>query len=165
MKNVKGYEIYRKSQFDEKYRKIKTIGNGDITKYTDSGLNGGTKYTYKIRSYLTSDGKKQYSAYSSPKSRTTKVEKLYTGTYVYTEGRTEWFVKIYKSGGNYYAEVGRNRTLARSTYKLTNCKTNYYGAGGDWRIYIIGNGYNKIWVAYEYGDNDEDYVSYNRRSW
>lgn len=165
VKNVKGYEIYRKSQFDEKYRKIKTIGNGDITKYTDSGLNGGTKYTYKIRSYSTSDGEKQYSAYSSPKSRTTKVEKLYTGTYVYTEGRTEWFVRIYKSGGNYYAEVGRNRTLARSTYKLTNCKTNYYGAGGDWRIYIIGNGYNRIWVAYEYGDNDEDYVSYNRRSW
>lgn len=165
VKNAKGYEIYRKSQFNKKYQKIKTISNGNTTQYTNYGLGSGTKYTYKIRSYYISDGEKIYSAYSSPKSRTTKVAKLYTGTYVYTEGRTEWFVKIYKSGGNYYAEVGRNRTLARSTYKLTNYKTNYYGAGGDWRIYIVGNGYNSIQVAYEYGDNDEDYVYYSRRSW
>ena len=165
VKNAKGYEIYRKSQFNKNYQKIKTINNGNTTQYTNYGLGSGTKYTYKIRSYYISDGEKIYSAYSSPKSRTTKVAKLYTGTYVYTEGRTEWFVKIYKSGGSYYAEVGRNRTLARSTYKLTNYKTNYYGAGGDWRIYIVGNGYNGIQVAYEYGDNDEDYVYYSRRSW
>ena len=98
------------------------------------------------------NGRKIYSPYSPAKSRTTKCEKLYTGTYIKTAYRTEWFVKIYKSGGNYYAETGRNRTFVRTTYKLTNVKTNYYGKTGGTRIYIIGDGTDGIWLAYDDGD-------------
>lgn len=158
-KKAQGYELYQKSEFDSKYKKIKTIGNGNTTKYTVSGLSGGTRYTYKIRSYYVVNGRKIYSPYSPAKSRTTKCEKLYTGTYIKTAYRTEWFVKIYKSGGNYYAETGRNRTFVRTTYKLTNVKTNYYGKTGGTRIYIIGDGTDGIWLAYDDGDYEYYRVS------
>lgn len=151
-KKAQGYELYQKSEFDSKYKKIKTIGNGNTIKYTVSGLSGGTRYTYKIRSYCVVNGRKIYGPYSSAKSRTTKCEKLYTGTYIKTAYRTEWFVKIYKSGGSYYAETGRNRTFVRTTYKLTNVKTNYFGKTDGTRIYIIGDGTDGIWLAYDDGD-------------
>lgn len=156
VKGVQGYELYRKSQFDEKYQKVKTISNGNTTRYSNSGLDGGTKYTYKIRSYYVVNGKKVYSAYSPAKSATTKTEKLYTGTYIRSEGRAEWFVRIYKSGGKYYAETGRNHTIVRTTYKLTNYKTNYYGTNGGWRLYVVGDGKNRILVSF----NDDDYEYY-----
>ena len=156
VKGVQGYELYRKSQFDEKYQKVKTISNGNTTQYSNSGLGGGTKYTYKIRSYYVVNGKKVYSAYSPAKSATTKTEKLYTGTYIRSEGRAEWFVRIYKSGGKYYAETGRNHTIVRTTYKLTNYKTNYYGTNGGWKLYVVGDGKNRILVSF----NDDDYEYY-----
>lgn len=83
VKNVKGYELYRKDQFDSTYYKVKTITNGNTTQYTNSGLESGTKYTYKIRSYSVIDGTKIYSAFSSAKSRTTKRKNTYVGVHSY----------------------------------------------------------------------------------
>lgn len=82
-KKAQGYELYQKSEFDSKYKKIKTIGNGNTTKYTVSGLSGGTRYTYKIRSYYVVNGRKIYSPYSSAKSRTTKRKTTYVGVHSY----------------------------------------------------------------------------------
>lgn len=69
-KRAQGYEIYCKSEFDRKYYIVKTISNINTTKLVDNWVIGDAKHTYKIRSYYILNGKKVYSAYSTPKSKT-----------------------------------------------------------------------------------------------
>ena len=69
-KRAQGYEIYCKSEFDRKYYIVKTISNINTTKLVDNWVTGDAKHTYKIRSYYILNGKKVYSAYSTPKSKT-----------------------------------------------------------------------------------------------
>ena len=65
--SVTGYEIYRsKGAYDYGY-KIAATKDGEMQSYTRAKLTKGTYY-YKIRSYVTVDGTKYYSPYSSVKS-------------------------------------------------------------------------------------------------
>jgi hypothetical protein len=45
-----GFEIERKEGAEGPYQKIGTVG-ANVTEYTDSGLNAGTIYYYRIRAY------------------------------------------------------------------------------------------------------------------
>ena len=66
--SVTGYEIYRsKGAYDYGYKKIAATKDGEMQSYTRAKLTKGTYY-YKIRSYVTVDGTKYYSPYSSVKS-------------------------------------------------------------------------------------------------
>ena len=66
--SVTGYEIYRsKGAYDYGYKKIAATKDGEMQSYTRAKLTKGTSY-YKIRSYVTVDGTKYYSPYSSVKS-------------------------------------------------------------------------------------------------
>lgn len=152
VRGAKGYEIYRKGSGERSYRKIKTIKKGTILRYTDSSVNRGSKYTYKIRCYSVSKGKKVYSAFSHSKSRTVKSKPLYTGNYKrYKDGgRTELYARVYKSGGTFYVEIGRNRTFATTTYKMGKYKGGYYGyASDDSEIYIIPENSSEIYISFE----------------
>lgn len=60
-----GYEIYMKTG-NGKYKKLKTLGKTK-TSYMKTGLKKKTSYTFRIRAYKKSGGKKIYGAYSSAK--------------------------------------------------------------------------------------------------
>lgn len=58
--NVTGYQIQLKS--DDTYDTVKTIKRPGKTIYVQKKLKSGTTYTFRIRAYKKSQGKKQYSA-------------------------------------------------------------------------------------------------------
>lgn len=149
---AKGYEIYRKGPGERSYRKVKTIKKGTILRYTDSSVDRGSKYSYKIRCYIVSKGRKVYSSFSYSKSRTTKSNPLYTGTYrAYRDGgRTELYAQIYKSGGTYYVEIGRSRSFSTTVYSMWKYKNGYYGVGNDdSEIYVIPSNSQKVYISFE----------------
>ena len=59
-----GYEIYRATKSKGKYKKVKTIKNSKVTKYTDSKVKKGKTYYYKVRAYVKVNGTTYYSDYS-----------------------------------------------------------------------------------------------------
>ena len=61
-----GYEIYRGTDKNGKYSKVKTVTPGTRHSYTDSGLKKGKNYYYKIRVYRKVNGINVYSDYSAP---------------------------------------------------------------------------------------------------
>lgn len=64
IKEAKGYEIYQSTSKDGKYSKIKTISSNKTTSYKVTGLKAGTKYYYKVRTYIKVNGVKGYGDYS-----------------------------------------------------------------------------------------------------
>ena len=58
-----GYQIYRKSGSGS-YKLVKTVKSAGTTKWTDSSVKRGKKYTYKIRSYVKVNGKIKYGKFS-----------------------------------------------------------------------------------------------------
>lgn len=67
-----GYEVYRATSKDGKYKKVKTIKKGNTVSYTDKKVSSGKKYYYKVKAYRTVNGKKVYSNYSAVKSKKAK---------------------------------------------------------------------------------------------
>ena len=72
-KSVTGYQIYRSTAIDGKYKKIATIKSNSTTTYKDKNLTNGQCYYYKIRGYKKIDGKNWYGAFS-------EIKNLYTNT-------------------------------------------------------------------------------------
>ena len=70
-----GYQIWRKGEGDEQYKVVKTLGDKDntltddqgaTTAYSNTGLEAGKTYTYKMRAFaIPEDGKKVFGAYSN----------------------------------------------------------------------------------------------------
>ena len=50
-----GYRIYRLNNSTGKYESVRTLSSSTTTSYTDSNLNSGTDYSYKIRAYTTTE--------------------------------------------------------------------------------------------------------------
>lgn len=67
-----GYEIYRSTDKNGKYYKIKDVSSGSRYSYTDSGLKTGKSYYYKIKVYKKVNGVNICSAYSAPIHAKTK---------------------------------------------------------------------------------------------
>lgn len=65
--SVTGYQIYRKTE-DSSWKKYKTISSKSTTSYSNTGLELGTKYSYKIRGYYKTDSKTYYGEFTSAKS-------------------------------------------------------------------------------------------------
>ena len=61
-----GYEIYRSTKSNKGFKKIATV-KGSKSKYVSKKLKSKKKYYYKVRAFVTVDGKKYYSQYSSVK--------------------------------------------------------------------------------------------------
>ncbi|MGN0265855.1 MAG: transglutaminase domain-containing protein [Oliverpabstia sp.] len=67
-----GYQIWRKNE-DGSYSVVKTLGDkgneltndqGETTAYSNTGLESGEKYVYRMRAFAILDGKKVYGSYS-----------------------------------------------------------------------------------------------------
>lgn len=65
--SVTGYQIYRKTE-NSSWKKYKTISSKSTTSFSNTGLELGTKYSYKIRGYYKTDSKTYYGEFSSAKS-------------------------------------------------------------------------------------------------
>ncbi len=63
--NASGYEIYRATSKNGKYKKVKTITKAKTVSYVNKSLKKGKKYYYKVRAYRKIKGKKVYGSYSS----------------------------------------------------------------------------------------------------
>ncbi len=59
-----GYEVYMASSKSGKYAKITTVNKATTLSYTKSGLSKGRTYYFKVRSYITVNGKKVYSNFT-----------------------------------------------------------------------------------------------------
>lgn len=68
IEGAEGYVIQRKIS-GGKYKTLKTIKGEGILKYTDTSVQIGQKYVYRLRAYRTIAGKKVYSTYTSEKSQ------------------------------------------------------------------------------------------------
>lgn len=62
---AEGYEVYMAKSANGKFTKIKTITSSSTTTTTKTGLTKGKTYYFKVRSYITVNGKKVYSNYTS----------------------------------------------------------------------------------------------------
>ncbi|MDO4485588.1 MAG: Ig-like domain-containing protein [Bacillota bacterium] len=72
IKGVSGYEVYRASSKNGKYKKVTTRLQRYPDTYTSIWLRSDKTYYYKIRTYKTVDGKKVYSKFSEVKKIRTK---------------------------------------------------------------------------------------------
>lgn len=70
--SISGYEIYSKNLEDESYNLVMKIKKNSKTSATIKNLKPGQKYYFKIRTYITIDGKKYYSDFSKETKVTTK---------------------------------------------------------------------------------------------
>lgn len=68
VKNASGYQIYRATKKNGKFKKVKTVKGNSVVKYTNTKLKKNKKYYYKVRAYRTVKGKKVYGAFSVKKS-------------------------------------------------------------------------------------------------
>lgn len=69
---VTGYEIYRATGKNGKYKKVKSIGKAAAKNYADEKLKAKKAYYYKVRAYKTVSGKKVYGAFSDVRSAAAK---------------------------------------------------------------------------------------------
>ncbi len=70
VKDVKGYRIYRSTQQNGTYDLLTTISDYNTTSYTDTGVQSGMTYYYKIMLINQYDGKTVYGGYSAAVSGT-----------------------------------------------------------------------------------------------
>lgn len=69
LKAIEGYEIYRSTKRSEGYTK-KPFFKTKRTSYWNTAVKSGTRYYYKVRGYVTIDGKKCYTDWSTKAWRT-----------------------------------------------------------------------------------------------
>ena len=124
-----GYQIYRSTQKNSGYRRIKNLSSKSSS-YTNSKLKNGKRYYYKIRAYKSIDGKTYYGKffnikYQSPKGTVSVIGRYRRDCKDY--GITT--IKVYKKNGNYYAKAygrgGKMNTTVR-LYKNGSRYTAYY---------------------------------------
>lgn len=124
--------VYRKKN-DGSFKRIKTITNNKTTTYVDKTLKKGVKYTYKVRQFVTIEGKNYYSSYTAEKYVTTL--KAASVKLKSSKGAVNvTYNKITKASGYeiYMKTAGGKYTLVKTTSKLTFTKkkltkgTKYY---------------------------------------
>ena len=139
--SVDGYIIYRSDSQSGTYKKIKTITSSNTATYKNAKLTIGKSYYYKIRSYVTKDGKTYYSPYSSsvkgvasvlaPTLQSAKIAAVTKATLTWTKVSGAHGYAIYKAtskNGTYkrIATIKSGSTLSYTVTGLSNGKTYYF---------------------------------------
>lgn len=95
-----GYEIYRSTSKNGKYKQVAKVSGGRKTSYKDKTVSAGKTYYYKVRAYKNSDGKIGRGTFSGAKKVWTLKQVVITGTSG-TAGNavTLKWAKVSKSGG------------------------------------------------------------------
>jgi len=154
---AKGYVIRQKIG-NGKFKKVKTITNGNTTSATITNLKSGTNYSYKMKAYTIRDGVKVFGKNSNVKSAKTKMvviglDKLpvvdyahdFLQSYEYcNEGVTDTFGNSYRgyhyfsAGDNTYAIFNLNKQYKVFSFDVVYEKNNYYNAKADINVYVDG---------------------------
>ena len=64
IEGASGYQIWRAEKEKGSYSIVKSITDSKVTSYTNSGLESGKTYYFKIRAYIDTEGKKTFGEYS-----------------------------------------------------------------------------------------------------
>ena len=135
--DVDGYEVFRATDKNGKYTKIKTITNNTTVSIASPNLQKGTTYYYKVRAYKIIDGIKQYSEFSLIETST----KPDTVNGLKTISITDKSIKIgwdkINSADGYeifratsengsYVKVGITNSLNYTSTKVISGQTYYY---------------------------------------
>ncbi|MFB7141327.1 fibronectin type III domain-containing protein [Gottfriedia sp. NPDC056225] len=132
--DVSGYDIYRSTSSTGTYTKIATTSS---TSYTNSSLNTGTTYYYKIKSYKkgTSTQYSDYSKIVSVKPALSTPTSVKATSSSYNSVKTSWSAVSGASGYEVYRSTSSNGTYSRvgtitstsyTNSSLTTNKTYYY---------------------------------------
>lgn len=117
-----GYQIYRASGKNGSYKKIKTITKGSTVSYTNTGLQCGAAYYYKIRAYRRVSGKAVVGAFSAPmKIKAIPAAVSLTGvkSTAYNQIKVTWQKSPEADGYRIY-----RATSKKGTYKAVKTITN-----------------------------------------
>ena len=91
---VDGYVIYRMTNWDYEYEKVKSIKDKNVTSWTNKGLSKNDDYYYVVRSYKKVDGKYIYSDYSEQKFSGSSQSRLNAATL-----KSRRTIKVYNTQG------------------------------------------------------------------
>lgn len=110
---AQGYNIYRSTTKNGTYARIKTIYDGDITTFDNTGLQAHTTYYYKILSFGTVDDKRSYSKQSEPVAGTPLLPRV-TGFKAASESyrsiKLSWSKVTGASGYQLFRSTSKNGT-------------------------------------------------------
>lgn len=139
-KSVDGYKIYRKTGTG-KYSCIQTIKGNKTVSFKDTSVKPSNTYTYRIRGYVTVNGKNYYSAYTGVKKAELKMAKPQLKTAKVSGGskvKVTWKrdskadgYYIYRAAskkGTYkkVKTITKNKTVSWSDTNIRTGKTYYY---------------------------------------
>ena len=99
---AQGYYLYRATAKDGTYTLVQKISGGTKVSCTDTGLNQGTTYYYKVRAYCSGKATSSYSGYKYAKTYECKAEGLIEDIYNVYNKNTEV---------NYVSEAGYQYSL------------------------------------------------------
>lgn len=66
VKDIKGYEVYRSTEWDGAYTLLTRVNDYSVTSFADTTIQPSVSYWYKVRLVNTYDGKTIYGGYSAP---------------------------------------------------------------------------------------------------
>lgn len=131
---VSGYKVMRSDSPNGKYVDIATIKGYSNVKYKNTGLKKGREYYYKVRAYITRDGKTQYGAYST--QLTGRSRSFAPALYKKVKSNTT----MYKGAGISYSKI---RTVRKGVeLRLLNLTTDI--SGKEWYYVKYGKIYGYI---------------------
>lgn len=105
-----GYQVYRSTEKDGTYKRIKTTKDKNEVTCTATGLTNGQTYYFKVRAFKKVDGKTLYGAYSDVKKRVMN-KVAYAGESYYDKTQ-----RIF--GKDYYAEYKTAKAAAKNMKEI-----------------------------------------------
>ena len=133
--DVTGYEVYRMAKGDDEWKRLKRVTDG-LT-YSDSSVNPGTYYSYRVRAYKNKLIGKDYGSYSSTVNVATKPSNVaglkaeaYSSkgiqlTWKASSGAEKYAVYMYNETAKDYEKLGTTDGLSYKVTGLTS-STKYY---------------------------------------
>ena len=128
---VSGYRILRYDKYTGKYISAAYVSGASKNTYTDTGLNAGLYYTYRIQAYGTVNGSKYYYTYSDAAVVCTspgKVSGLTSSAYTNTSITLTWnaqsgvngyYIFRYNTSTGKYKWIGTTTGASKNTYTDT----------------------------------------------
>lgn len=151
---VDGYLIYRADGSNGTYKAIQTVTGKNQHKYTDKNLTANKAYSYKLRTYVTVNGNRKYSAYSNIMVSKTSLRKptIHSASAISpTKAKLSWKktsgaqgYQVYRANsyqGKYtkIITIAKNNTVSYTDTNLLPNKTYFYKI----RTYSTVNGSTK----------------------
>lgn len=160
VKNAKGYQVYRATKKNGKYKRVKTIKKGKTVSWTNKKLTTGKRYYYKVRAYKGKQ-KGSFSAKKSGVPKLTKTSGVKASTtsssaikisWKKTSGATGYQVYRATSKSGSYSKVKTTSSASFTNTGLAASKTYYYKVRAYKKIYkgkILGIPcYQEVYSSY-----------------